>query len=254
MKTISIYNHKGGVGKTTLTAAIAGELISLGKKVMMIDGDSQANLTTLFCEKVDYEFADFLFNSKDTEMLRRVIHQTKYDNLYILPNKKLSEGCRLDIWASTQVGDEENRNVIKNLMKLLEACKMDYVLIDMPPSYTTLDKKFLLASDEVIPVLKIDTFSVEGIKDFYVLLEKLKDGDSKPEFKKYIFNCKDLRTSIQKEMLKKIEQINFKKYIVPTDTIFEKSKANKKLIQAMNGTKSETKKVLEEIASDIING
>lgn len=252
MKTICFYNHKGGVGKTTLVSAIAGELISEGKKVLMIDTDSQANLSSIFCSNIQYELADYLFNSKNPDVLKQVIYETKYDNLYIIPSKKLSAGGRIDMWSVSQAGAEENRNVVKNLIKLIDSCGIDFVLIDMPPSYTALDKKFLLASDEVIPILKIDTFSVEGIKDFYLLLDQLKDGDEKPYFKKYIFNCKDLRTSIQRSLLTNIQEINFKKYIVPTDTIFEKSKATKQLIQAMNGTKVETQKVMTEIAADLI--
>lgn len=252
MKTICFYNHKGGVGKTTLVSAIAGELISEGKKVLMIDTDSQANLSSIFCSNIQYELADYLFNSKNPDVLKQVIYETKYDNLYIIPSKKLSAGGRIDMWSVSQAGAEENRNVVKNLIKLIESCGIDFVLIDMPPSYTALDKKFLLASDEVIPILKIDTFSVEGIKDFYLLLDQLKDGDEKPYFKKYIFNCKDLRTSIQRSLLTNIQEIYFKKYIVPTDTIFEKSKATKQLIQAMNGTKIETQKVMAEIAADLI--
>ena len=83
---------------------------------------------------------------------------------------------------------------------------------------------------------------------------ELKDGDEKPYFKKYIFNCKDLRTAIQRNLLEQIGNINFKKYIVPTDTIFEKSKATKKLIQAMDKIKPETQNVLSEIANDFIKG
>jgi len=254
VKTICFYNHKGGVGKTTLTAAIAGELVSEGKKVLMIDTDSQANLSSIFCENVQYELADYLFNAKNPEILKQVIQETKYDNLYIIPNKKLSAGGRIDKWASSEASADENRNVVKNLIKLIEGCGIDFVLIDMPPSYSALDKKFLLASDEVVPILKIDTFSVEGMKDFYLLLEELKDGDEKPYFKKYIFNCKDLRTAIQRNLLEQIGNINFKKYIVPTDTIFEKSKATKKLIQAMDKIKPETQNVLSEIANDFIKG
>lgn len=253
MKTICFYNHKGGVGKTTIVAAVAGELISEGKKVLMIDTDSQANLSSIFCENPQYELADYLFNSKNPALLKQVIQETKYDNLFIIPSKKLSAGGRIDLWTVSQAGAEENRNVIKNLVKLIEACGIDFVLIDMPPSYSALDKKFLLAADEVIPILRIDTFSVEGIKDFYLLLEQLKDGDEKPYFKKYIFNCKDLRTSIQRSLLVNIQEIKFKKYIVPTDSIFEKSKATKQLIQAMSGTKTETQIVLTEIAADIMN-
>ena len=48
MKTICLYNHKGGVGKTTMCAAIGAELVLNKKKVLLIDTDSQAHLTARF--------------------------------------------------------------------------------------------------------------------------------------------------------------------------------------------------------------
>ena len=67
MKTICFYNHKGGVGKTTLTAAIAGELITKGKKVILVDTDSQAYLTSQFYpadpDSMEYELADYLYDN-----------------------------------------------------------------------------------------------------------------------------------------------------------------------------------------------
>ena len=59
---------------------------------------------------------------------------------------------------------------------------------------------------------------------------------------------------MQRNLLEQIENINFKKYIVPIDTIFEKSKATKQLIQAMDKIKPETQNVLSEIAKDFIKG
>ena len=48
MKTICIYNNKGGVGKTSLAGAISVEFVIKGKKVLMVDTDFQANLTKQF--------------------------------------------------------------------------------------------------------------------------------------------------------------------------------------------------------------
>ena len=54
MKVISIINYKGGVGKTTLTANLAGELAYRGKKVLMIDLDPQASLTFSFIKPEEW--------------------------------------------------------------------------------------------------------------------------------------------------------------------------------------------------------
>jgi cellulose biosynthesis protein BcsQ len=51
MKTIALFNHKGGVGKTTLTVNVADALVDLGLKVLLIDADPQCNLTSFYLEE-----------------------------------------------------------------------------------------------------------------------------------------------------------------------------------------------------------
>jgi cellulose biosynthesis protein BcsQ len=51
MKTMTFFNHKGGVGKTTLTVNVADALADLGVKVLMIDADPQCNLTSFYLEE-----------------------------------------------------------------------------------------------------------------------------------------------------------------------------------------------------------
>ena len=97
MKTICIYNNKGGVGKTSIAGALAVELVIKGKKVLMCDTDSQANLSSQFLNKkpFDYELADYL---NDYSIgLEKCIYQTPYDNLYIIPSKEIVKGGKLKI-------------------------------------------------------------------------------------------------------------------------------------------------------------
>ena len=257
MKTVSFYNHKGGVGKTSLTTAVAGQLIYRHKKVIMIDSDSQANLTNQFLhsKELDYEFADYLFADKNSkpEILQRAIKKTRYKNLFILPTKKLSEGGRIDQWARTQAGESENRRTLPNLITYLSQLGFEFVLFDMPPSYSELDKKILLASDEVIPVLKIEKDSVEGLADFYVLLDELKDGEEKPLVNKLIFNMRNKTVGEQNKMMGQIDAIKSKKFIFPMEQAIETAKKEMKLLQNYK-IKKETFELLDELVKEIMEG
>ncbi|MCQ2053044.1 MAG: ParA family protein [archaeon] len=254
MKTICFYNHKGGVGKTTLTAAIAGELITKGKKVILVDTDSQANLTSQFYpadpDSMEYELADYLYDNSIG--ITNIVCRTKYDGLFLVPCKKLSAGGKLDKWARGEATEIENRNAIKNFISELATLSPDFILFDMPPSYSELDKKVLLGSDEVIPVLQIDKYSIDGLSDFFLLLTKLKSGDPKPVLEKLIFNNYDKRKAVQKSLITTIDELTLKKYKVPNDEIFKKAALQQKAVQALDRMKPDTTEVLETIVNDII--
>jgi len=249
MKTICFYNHKGGVGKTTLTAAVAGEMISEGKKVLIVDTDSQGNLSNQFNDNILKELADYLF--EDSTTLQDVISRTRYDGLYLIPTKKLSNGGRLDKWARTEATEAENRNRIKNMVGELKSLGLDYVLFDMPPSYTELDKQVLLSSDEVVPVLDIDKYSIDGLSDFFKLLEKLKSGEKKPVLKGIVFNHYQKNKAVQKGLMPIIEKMDMQTYLLPSDEIFKKAAMQSRAVQALNGMKKDTQIVLSKITKDL---
>lgn len=255
MKSVSVYNHKGGVGKTSFCAAIAGELVLMGKRVLMVDADSQANLTNQFIRSsdLDCEFADYLYADRTTrpEILTRIVRDTKYRNLSILPTKKLSEGGRIDAWARGEASNESNRNVITNLTRYIMQMGFDIVLFDMPPSYTILDQKILLACDEVLPVLNIEKDSVEGLHDFYVLLRDLKDGEDKPMVRQLVFNKRNRTQREQNELMEnQIDRISTKKYVFPQEQAFESAKKEMNLLQEYR-IKKETASLLRELAESI---
>lgn len=255
MKTICLYNHKGGVGKTTMCAAIGAELVLNKKKVLLIDTDSQAHLTARFIpedKKITTEFADYLFEDKDKEnVLKQAIQKTIYKNLYIIPTKKLSDEGRIDAWSVKAGSDIASQNVFKKLIKTLEPLGLDYVLFDMPPSYTVLNQLTIAACDEIIPVLKIDADSITGFTDFYKLLNKLKDGEERPFLKTIIFNDQNKARKNQNELLPSIEKMPLEKIIFPHDEMFETSRRLRKAVQTLR-TKKETRECLETIAKKLM--
>lgn len=253
MQTICFYNHKGGVGKTTMTAAIGAELVMRGKKVLLIDTDSQAHLTARFIseEKIVKEFADYLFEEGDRDaILKQAILPTIYKNLYIIPTKKLSDHGRIDAWSVKAGSDLSCTKIFKKLISTLSQLNLDYVLFDMPPSYTVLNQITIAACDEIIPVLKIDADSITGFTDFYKLLNELKDGEEKPFLKTIIFNDQNKTRKNQNELLPSIEKMPLEKVIFPHDEMFETSRRLKKAVQTLR-TKKETRECLRIVADKL---
>ena len=89
---ICIANNKGGVGKSSLTMNLGGVLAELGKKILLIDLDPQANLTSVFVENIKslpFTIADIIYDEVE---IKEVVKQTLIPNLWILPsNAKLQE-------------------------------------------------------------------------------------------------------------------------------------------------------------------
>lgn len=251
MYTICFYNHKGGVGKTSLTGAVSCELILKGKKVLMVDTDSQGNLSSQFLNgtEIQNEIADYLADY--TIGLEKCIYNTRYDNLFIAPSKKISEKGKLNDWATTEAGKLENRDSLNYLVEDAQKLGFDYLIFDMPPSYSELDKKVMLCSDEIVPVLQIAQTSIDGLVDFYQLLTKLKGRSEKPLCNKLIFNQYQKSKAVQKALLPSIEQLPSKTYFIPNDESFRKAELKKVALQEKK-KKKDTQEVFDQLVAEIM--
>lgn len=171
----------------------------------MVDTDSQGNLSTQFMNGKDIgrEPADY------TVGLENCIYPTRYDNLFIAPSRKISEKGRLNDWAAVEAGKSENRDALNYLIEDAQKLGFDYLIFDMPPSYSELDKKVILSADEVVPVLQVAQTSIDGLVDFYQLLAKLKGRSEKPFFNKLIFNQfqKTKSAETRKEKSKEVQML-----------------------------------------------
>lgn len=162
MKKISIFNIKGGVGKTVSTINIAAILAEKGYKVLVVDIDSQSSSTITF-EAYDPEgltVGDLLITDKiETQ---DVIKKTSIENIDILPcNFNLAYTEReilLDMSKSVQ-------HRLSNVLKRVENSNSnyDYCIIDCPPALGTLSTNALVACDEVLIPIKIDKYAYDGI-------------------------------------------------------------------------------------------
>jgi cellulose biosynthesis protein BcsQ len=189
-KKIAFFNHKGGVSKTTTVFNVAWMLASKGKKVIMVDADSQSNLTGMVMGfKGLEELDDSQNNIKDAlspafESRPKLIEPVKcfeiegQENLYLLPgNIKFAE---YDITLGMAQTISDSIVTLKNLPgainylldKTAEKYNADYILIDMSPSLSSINQNLFMISDYFIIPTAPDYFSVMALDSLSNVLPK----------------------------------------------------------------------------------
>lgn len=144
MKVITLHNRKGGVGKTTLTALIGAGLAMNGHRVLLLDADGQANLTTSMGLEKSPDFYDFCKRSTDVKKLvQRVPQENCPGQLYIVAGNEETWGMP----ASTMM--QELVRQIANRFAVLSRI-FNYVIIDTQPSKTMLHDVIAAITDYVI--------------------------------------------------------------------------------------------------------
>ena len=186
MKVVSIINHKGGVGKTTLTANVGAGLAARGKKVLLLDLDSQASLTISFFTQ--NEWADSLLPARTIKHWYDDIDNGSAmespESLVASPrrvNKKLSSSPgSLDIIAAHRdladvdtalaaelIGDPSRfadlHSRLRDGLSHKALADYDIVLIDCAPNFGLIAKNAVAASDMLVIPTKPDYLSTNGI-------------------------------------------------------------------------------------------
>ena len=171
-KIIAFANNKGGSGKTTSCANIGYSLSMLGKKVLLIDGDMQLNLSlSFFGEEEVLEYAsgekNLYYAIKKQEDLTDYIVSTKYENLDLIPSSTLMSGMEYELFTKWQ-----RELILKNcLKKIREAGSYDYILIDAPPTLGGWVMNILCASDFVIMPVEASPWGLFGVANMFEFLQ-----------------------------------------------------------------------------------
>ena len=154
LNVLCFINEKGGVGKTTSAGNVASALTRLGKRVLLIDADPAARLTTWTQTANGATLAD-VWTGKKTAA--EVIRRTAFGD--VLPGGREM--------ALELVGADFNIFRLREIILPLKGI-YDYVVIDTAPSLSLLNAAALYASTDVLIVTKPEKFSIDGIGEFYL--------------------------------------------------------------------------------------
>ncbi|MFV0528753.1 MAG: ParA family protein [Lachnospiraceae bacterium] len=174
-KVISFANNKGGSGKSTTCSNVGCALAQMGKKVLLIDGDMQLNLSlSFFPEDVVLEYAagekNLYYGIRKQEDLTEYIIPTPYENLDLIPSSTLMSSIEYELFSKWQ------RELIlkKGIRSIVESQVYDYIFIDAPPTLGGWVMNILCASDQVIVPVEATPWGLFGLANLFEFLEEVK--------------------------------------------------------------------------------
>lgn len=201
MKTISIFNQKGGVGKTTTNINVCSYLATLGYKVLAIDIDPQGNTTSglgVDKRKITKSMYDVLCGRVSLEKI--IIQSQLVENLYIAPANMDLAGAEIEVMGRT----EREFILHKELDSVNE--KFDFVFIDCPPSLGMLTINSLVASNSVLIPIQAEYYALEGVAQLVNTVNLVKKSLNKDlEVEGAIMTMYDSRTNLSNEVYKEVK-------------------------------------------------
>ena len=207
MTILTLYNHKGGVSKTTTTFNLAHFLVASGRRVLLVDADSQCNLTELCLGTVIAQL-DLLTETTGivqelpgTSILDALrpriegdvpaINIDAIDTVSLSPNLDLIRGSvdltsiEDDIAEAHTQRFSARTNLMRTyvalgdmLVRLSQTRKYDYVFVDLGPSAGALTRSFFLACDAFFVPIAPDRFNVQAIRTLSAIVSRWLDEHS----------------------------------------------------------------------------
>lgn len=206
-KVISFCNQKGGVGKSTTALNTAAYLSALGKYVLLLDLDPQANTTSSFGfvpSQLEKSVYHGLVGDATPE---EIIKKTGLLGCELLPSSSDLAGAAIEL---VNVSNREYR-----LREFLQRIRdnYDYILIDSPPSLGLLTINGLVAADEVIIPVQCEYYALEGLSQLLKTIDLVRDNlGTDLQVMGALLTMYDRRNKLCREVVKEVTR-NFPHYV-----------------------------------------
>jgi chromosome partitioning protein len=209
-KIITIANQKGGVGKTTTAINLSTCISDLGKKVLLIDIDPQANTTSglgFSKNEVGINIYDIFINEEKAE---EAIKDTSIKGLFLLPSHISLTN------AEVELGGMERREFrLKEIINNLKD-NFDYIFIDCPPSLGILTINGLVAAQSILIPVQCAYYALEGLSQLLATVNLIRNNLNKDlKIEGILLTMYDTRTNLSYQVAKEIK-IHFREKVYNT--------------------------------------
>lgn len=164
-KIIAVVNHKGGVGKTTTVASLGSAIAEKGYRVLLVDLDAQANLTSSLLKQ---EPERTIYEAINEKRGLPVINLNGSKDWSLVPASLDLAGAELEIASQM-----DREYILKDLIEPIEK-EYDYILLDCPPSLGLLTINALVASTGVLIPLTAEALPSKGLQKIQDIIEKVR--------------------------------------------------------------------------------
>ena len=199
-RKIAVANQKGGVGKTTTTVNLSAALGAKGQRVLVVDTDPQGNTTSGFGvdkNNIENTIYELMLDEITTD---QCIIKNIVDNVDIIPaNVNLAA-------VEVELMDKENREyIVKNAIDWVKD-QYDFIMVDCPPSLSTLTINSMTAADTVLVPIQCEFYALEGLSQLITTVNLVKERLN-PELgmEGIVFTMYDSRNNLSDQVVENVK-------------------------------------------------
>ena len=251
-KVMAISNQKGGVGKTTTSINLASGLAHVGKKVLLIDFDSQGNATQGLGANQNNSQATIYSVLMEGVPIQQAIVPKVNPRIDIVPANINLAGADLDM-DKMEYGKEE---LLKKAIAPIRD-QYDYIIIDCPPSLNMLTVNALTASDTVLVPIQCEYYALEGLSQLIHTINLVKERlNPDLDIEGVVFTMYDSRTNLSMQVVENVKSNLSQKVfqtLIPRNIRLAEAPSYGMPINAYD-PKSAGAEAYMQLAEEVING